>query len=315
MPTHRVLVSCPLILDAIDRYADRLASRGIEYDVAAVDQQLTESDLLEIIEPYDGILAGDDELSRRVIANAPKLTVISKCGIGTDNIDFEAADEHGVSVYNTPGAFDDEVADVVVGYAIMLTRQLHHIDAAVRSGDWACPQGTSLAGKTFGVIGVGNIGSAVVRRANALGMTVLGNDVEPISEDLRQETGIRPADKDELLRESSVVSLNCALTEATQHLIGSEELDKLGSDSYLINTARGGLIDQPALVEALQNGRLGGAALDVFDEEPLPPESPLTELDNVILGSHNAQNTAEAVERVHDRAVENLIRGLVDEEA
>lgn len=308
--SFRVLISCPLILDTIDDYADRLAAHDIEYDIADVEQKLTESELLNIIEPYDGVLAGDDEFTRCVFQSAPNLEVVSKWGIGIDAIDTDAAEEYDVSVYNTPGVFNDEVADVVIGYAIMLTRQLHHIDSEVRKGNWACPRGVSLAGKTFGVVGVGSIGSAVVRRANALGMDVLGTDVRPIRAELIEETGVERVGLPELLERAHVVSLNCALTDETRGLIGAEELTLLGADGYLINTARGELVNQDALLDALQRDEIAGAALDVFEEEPLPEESPLTDLDTVVLGSHNAQNTYEAVCRVNERAVDNLIDGL-----
>lgn len=313
MSTYRVLVSCPLIMDSIDDYADRFAANDIEYDVADVDQQLTEAELLEVIDKYHGVLAGDDEFTRRVIVEASNLKVISKWGIGIDAIDTEAAEEHGVEVYNTPGAFDDEVADVVIGYVIMLTRQLHHVDRAVRDGNWYSPRGMSLTGKTFGVIGIGNIGSTVARRSYALGMNVLGTDIRPFPDELIDATDIERVDRDDLLDRSDIVSLNCALTEETRGMIGREELDRLGAGGYLINTARGELVDQAALVTALQEGTIAGAALDVFEEEPLPEDDPLTELDSVILGSHNAQNTHEAVERVNERAVENLIAGLIDD--
>lgn len=311
MTEYRVLVSCPLIMDSMEDFEAQLISNGIRYDVADVDQQLSEAELLEVIEDYDGILAGDDELTEAVIERGDRLKVISKWGIGIDSIDREAAAENGVEVFNTPGAFAAEVADVVIGYSIMLTRELHRIDAAVRSGDWHCPRGTSLAGKTFGIIGVGNIGEAVARRANALGMQLLGFDIEPIDEELRRETGIERVELEELLRRSTVVSLNCALTDVTRGMIGEHELKLIGPDGYLINSARGELVDESDLVSALETDQIKGAALDVFHREPLPKESPLTGLDNVVLGSHNAQNTAEAVARVNERAIENLIEGLV----
>lgn len=310
MADYRVLVSCPLIQDAMDEYHERLKSKGITYDIVEVDQQLTEPELLDIIDRYHGVIAGDDEFSRPVLEAAENLEVIAKWGIGTDRIDHEAADEFGVRVLNTPGAFADEVADVVLGYAVLLTRKLHLIDRSVRAGSWDCPRGVSLGGKTCGVIGVGSIGSAVVRRTHAVGMDVLGNDVRQLPSDLVKETGIESVTCEELLSRSDFVSLNCALTDATREMIGRSELDRLGKGGYLINTARGGLIDEPALVDALREDRIAGAALDVFSEEPLPSDHPLTGLENVILGSHNAQNTQEAVDRVNDRAVENLIEGL-----
>ncbi|MEF8842228.1 MAG: phosphoglycerate dehydrogenase [Haloarculaceae archaeon] len=310
---YRVLVSCPLVLDAIDEYADVLGSYGIAYDVADVDQQLDEGELLDVLPDYDGILAGDDELTARVIEASPRLEVIAKWGIGTDGIDFEAAEAHDVEVFNTPGAFSDEVADVVTGYAIMLIRELHHVDREVREGNWYCPRGVSLADRTFGIVGVGSIGSAVAHRAAALGTDVLGHDVEPIPGGLQAETGIEPVGREELFERSDVVSLNCALNEATEGMVDADALDRLGPEGYLINTSRGGLVVEEDLVAALEEGRLAGAALDVFETEPLPEDSPLTRMDHTILGSHNAQNTEEAVSRVHDRAVANLVEGLTGE--
>lgn len=307
----RVLISCPLILDDISNFDSVLRENQISYEVADVDQQLSEEELLETLPEYDSILAGDDELSRKVIESCPKLKVISKWGIGTDNIDFAAAEENNVEVFNTPGAFNDEVADVVIGYAIMLTRVLHQIDHAVREGDWYCPRGTSLAGKTFGVIGVGNIGSTVARRAHALGMEVLGTDINPLPAELISDTGIEHVDQEVLLERSDIVSLNCALTDKTRGMMGDSEFAKIGKNGYLINTARGQLVDQDALVEALNQEKIAGAALDVFADEPLPADDPLTEYDSVILGSHNAQNTSEAVANVNEQAIENLVNGFM----
>lgn len=195
----------------------------------------------------------------------------------------------------------------------MLTRHLHQIDAAVRNGVWACPRGSSLTGKTFGVIGVGDIGTAVARRADAHGMSVLGNDVRQIPDDLQREIDITAVSKDKLFEKSDIVSLNCALTPETERFVGTEEFDQLGSEGYIINTARGELVDESALITALQDDTIAGAALDVFQQEPLPVDNPLTEFDNVILGSHNAQNTAEAVSRVNDRAIQNVIDGLCEQ--
>jgi len=312
MSSYRVLISCPLIIDSVDEYSERFEEHDIDYDVADVDQQLTEEELLGIIDQYDGVLAGDDEFTSAVLDKATKLKVIAKWGIGIDAIDTEAAERNDVKVSNTPGAFSEEVADVIISYAIMLTRQLHLVDREVRNGGWFCPRGTSLSGKTFGVIGVGSIGSTVARRAHALGMDLLGTDIKPLPEELVEDTGIEKVQKDELLNRADVVSLNCALTPETHDLIGVSELEKLGEDGYLINTSRGELIDQAALIDALEDESIRGAALDVFEEEPLPAENQLTELDSVILGSHNAQNTTEAVDRVNDRAIDNLISGVIN---
>lgn len=315
MANYRILVSCPLIQDTIQNYDELLSKHGIEYDVPVVDQNLSEEELLDIIDRYDGVIAGDDEFTEAVLEAADRLKVISKWGIGLDGVDLDAAAEREIEVYNTPNSFGNEVADVVMGYAIMLTRKLHLVDRAVREGEWACPRGTSLAGKTMGIVGVGNIGAAVARRAHAAGMEVLGNDVVPLSDELVEETGIAAADRRELLEQSDVVSLNCPLTPKTRGMIGREELAAIGEDGYLINVARGELVREKELVDALRDGAIAGAALDVFEQEPLPVDSPLAEMDNVVLGTHNAQNTHEAVSRVNDRAVENLLKGLGKEQS
>jgi D-3-phosphoglycerate dehydrogenase len=162
----------------------------------------------------------------------------------------------------------------------------------------------------MGIIGVGNIGSAVARRAAALEMDLLGHDVVPIDEKLKSETGIQSVDLESLLKQSDVVSLNCPLTEETRGLIGEEELDAIGPEGYLINTSRGELVQERELITALENDQIAGAALDVFKTEPLSKDSPLTDIESVILGSHNAQNTKEAVWAVHDRAVELLLNSF-----
>jgi D-3-phosphoglycerate dehydrogenase len=308
--SRRVLVSCPLLHDDIQTYDETFDKYDIEYDIPNVEQQLDESELLKIIPRYDGVIAGDDEFSALVFEAAENLEVVVKWGIGMDNIDHEAAEANGVDVYNTPGAFAPEVADVTIGYAVMLTRRLHEIDREVRRGNWFTPQGVSLAGKTMGIVGVGSIGEAVARRAAAMGMDLLGYDPVPIDEQLKSETGLHSVELEALFDEANLVTLHCPLTDATRKIVDRDELDAIGPDGYLINTSRGELIDESSLVTALQEDRIAGAALDVFETEPLPENSPLVDSDAVILGSHNAQNTEKAVWEVHDRAVERLLHSF-----
>lgn len=311
MSQYRALISCPLIQEDIHEFDATFAEHGIEYDVPAVDQGLSEAELLDIVGQYDAILAGDDELTGRVLRAADRLKVVSKWGVGTDNVDRETAEAEGVAVYNTPGTLTDEVADVVFGYATMLTRRLHEVDDAVRDGEWHCPRGTSLRGATLGIVGVGDIGSAVARRGAAHRMDVLGYDVVPLDDYLVAESGITAVDVETLFERSDVVSLHCPLTPDTEKLVDRAMLDRLGPGGYLVNTARGEIVDQDALVAALREDAIAGAALDVFETEPLPEDDPLTGFENVLLGSHNAQNTHEAVARTNERCVENLVEGLV----
>jgi D-3-phosphoglycerate dehydrogenase len=308
--TERILISNIQLQRSLELHRGPLDARGFELLVPPVSQQLTEPELLDLIPGVDGMIAGDDHVTRAVLERGDRLRIVSKWGVGTDAIDLIAAAELGIRVTNTPGMFGDEVADVAIGYLIMLARQLHRIDTAVRAGEWAKPPGTSLSSRTIGVIGLGHIGRAVARRALAMNMRVLGFEIDPPNRQSAAELGVEVMDLEPMLAESQVVSLNAPLTPATHHLLDAATLAMLPHGAWVDNTARGGLIDEAALVEALHRGQVGAAALDVFEVEPLPASSPLRSFDQVILGSHNASNTLEAGHRTSVLAIDNLIRGL-----
>jgi D-3-phosphoglycerate dehydrogenase len=309
--TPRILISCRQMLNVYDEFAERLKSAGVEVDLAEfTGQQLSEQDLLAVIHQYDGMIAGDDELTRPVLLAASKLRVISRWGVGLDSVDLAAAAELGITVTNTPGVFDDEVADVTVAYLILLARQLHVIDAAVRAGSWPKIQGRSLAGSTLGVVGLGGIGRATCRRGHALGMIVIGSDPRPAAVEAAGRQGVEVVTFKELLRRSDAVALNCPLTAETRHMFDSAAFERIRPGLLLVNTARGPVVEEAALVQALLDGRVSGAALDVFETEPLPSDSRLRGLDNVILGAHNASNTREAVLRTSSASVDNLLAHL-----
>ena len=307
---ERILIANIQLQRSLDVHRRRLDERHAELIVPPVRQQLTEAELLELIPGIDGMVAGDDQVTRRVLERADRLRIVSKWGVGTDGIDLVAAAELGIRVTNTPGMFGDEVADVVVGYLVLLARHLHRTDSAVRSGEWAKPEGVSLAGRTMGVVGLGHIGRAVARRALAMGMQVVGAEVDPTSRASAEQLGVEVVGLDSVLSDSDVISLNVPLTSDSRHLLDADALGRLRRGAWIINTARGGLIDEAALVAALRSGQVGAAALDVFEVEPLPVDSPLRAFDQVILGSHNASNTVEAGHRTSERAIDNLIRGL-----
>jgi D-3-phosphoglycerate dehydrogenase len=311
----RVLITCPQMQHYAAEYAALFAEHGIEADVPPVVQQLDENELLEIIDRYDGVIAGDDEFTERVIHRGSRLRVISKWGVGIDNIDLGAARARGVLVTNTPGTFANEVADVVIGYLVLLARQLHRVDAGVRSGAWPKIEGVSLAGKALTIIGLGSIGSAVARRAMVMGMDVTGYEVSTEQREAARALGIELRTLDEALRTAQFVSLNCPLTAENRHMLGEAQFAAMRHGVFLVNTARGPLIDERALVRALESGQIAGAALDVFEDEPLPPSSPLRRFENVIFGAHNSSNTAEAARRVSELAVRNLLDALAGERA
>ena len=310
----RVLITCPPALATAQTYVERLGAHGIDVVLADVVQQLSEAELIGLLGDIDAIVAGDDPLTERVMRAAPRLRVIARWGVGIDNVDLNAAETLGIRVVNTPAVFGDEVADVAVGYVILLARHLHRIDRAVRDGGWAKPQGHSLAGRVMGIIGIGSLGRSLARRAEAMRMPVLGYDVAPGASEIAANEGVVIVQPERLLAESDVVVLCCPLTPATRHMIDREAFRQMRPGAWLVNVSRGPLVHEAALVEALHSGRLGGAALDVFEIEPLPPSSDLRGFDQVILGSHNASNTTEAVARVNDLVIDHVLRGLAEVE-
>ena len=236
--------------------------------------------------------------------------MISKWGTGIDSIDTNAAARLGIRVFNTPNAFTDCVADTTLGYILNFARSLFRMDQDVRSGKWIKPDTVTLRECTLGVIGVGNIGKAVVRRAAAFGMRVLGNDPIPVRESFLAETGLKLVSMQELLKSSDFVTLHCDLNPTSYHLIDRPQLDLMRSTAYLINTSRGPVVNEQELSEALERGKIAGAALDVFESEPLPADSPLRKMNNCLLAPHNANSGLAAKKRVHESTIHNLLTGL-----
>ncbi len=309
MPT--VLMTAPYMLPLVDRFKPVFEKYGIELIVADVQERMEEEDLLKVAGQFDGTICGDDKYTPRVIeACAPRLKVISKWGTGVDSISAEACSKFGVKLGRTPNAFTTPVTDTVLGYLLAFVRRQPWLDAAMKRGVWDKLPGKTLSECTLGIIGVGTIGKTVTRRARAFGMKVLGTDIVEIDHVFITETGIQMTDLDTLLAQSDFVSVNCDLNPTSHHLINAKTLAKMKSTAVLINTARGPIVDEKALVAALQSGQIGGAALDVFEQEPLPKDSPLLKMDNVMLAPHNANSSPAAWERVHWNTIKNLIEGL-----
>ncbi len=311
MSQKTVLFSAPYMIPSIERFRPVLARYGLDVIVADVKERLEEEEILRYAGQFDGVVCGDDRFSARVIeACLPRLKVISKWGTGIDSIDCEAAARLGVMVGNTPNAFTLPVADTIMGYMLAFARQQPWMDKAMKSGEWQKIPGRSLAECTLGVIGVGRIGKALVRRARVFGMQVLGNDIVEIPHDFVIEMGLEMIPLDELLARADFVSLNCDLNPTSRHIIHAGTLAKMKPGAVLINSARGPLVDEEALIAALQAGTIAGAALDVFEFEPLPASSPLLKMDNVMLAPHNANSSPMAWERVHWNTIRNLLVGL-----
>jgi D-3-phosphoglycerate dehydrogenase len=309
----RALVSCTHLIRDLDEFRQQFLAAGIEPVAADVPgQQLEGEELVRQLVGCDGVVAGDDAFSRDVIERSPQLRAIAKWGIGTDGIDFAAAADHDIRVSNTPGMFDDEVADVAIAYLITLARGLHLIDRGVRDGAWPKPPGRSLKGQTLAVVGFGGIGRATARRAVAMGMHVLAVDPGPAAQSAATEDGVQVLGLHEALRQADAVSLHCPLNQATHHLMDAAAFAVLRPGALLVNVARGPVVDEVALLAALADGTVETAALDVFEDEPLPTDDPLRSVDHLVFGSHNASNTTHAAARTHTASITNLIRDLGD---
>lgn len=308
MSAPLILVTCRQMQVELPRHRDRIEKHG--YNVVAPDlegrQQFTAAELLEYGADLVGIIAGDDHLDREFFDGATNLKTVIRWGIGMDSVDHEAARQHGVSVRNTPGVFSQEVADSAFGYILNLTRGYIEVDGAVRRGEWPKWEGITLAGARLGIVGFGGIGREIARRGIAFGMDVVAFDPFVTAE----LPGVSLVDLDQLLATSRFVVLACPLTPDTFHLINSESLDLVSSDAFLVNVARGPVVLEADLIAALKNSRLAGAALDVFEVEPLPLDSELRRLPNVVLGAHNGSNTREGVARASNTAVDFLLEEL-----
>lgn len=310
----RVLITAPYLLPGIEEFRARFEDAGIEIIPMPARERLSEAELLPMVKTIDGVICGDDQFTEAVMNAAPRLKVISKWGTGIDSIDLIAAARRGIRVCNTPNAFTEAVADTTLGYTLTLARGLAEMDTAVRCGLWTKPELMSLHECTLGVVGVGNIGKAVARRARSFGMTVLGCDRVPIDTSFISETDLSVVALHDLLERADFVSLHCDLNDTSFHLIGPREFRRMKRSAYLINTSRGPVVNESALIEALEAGIIRGAALDVFEVEPLPDDSGLRKLRNCWLAPHNANSSREARRRVHQTTIENLLSALRESE-
>lgn len=310
----RVLVTCPPMLGRISAYLPIFAKYGLEVTTPNVVQTLSVPELLEIVPKHDGWIIGDDQATREVFTRGKegKLRVAVKWGIGTDNVDFSACKDLEIPICNTPNMFGDEVADIAMGYVIALSRETFSIDSSVRNGGWPKPQGISLAGKTIGIIGFGNIGSSLASRALASKMRVLAFDPN-LTSSAADIPGVEFVGWPDRLCEIDFLVVTCSLTKSSYHLIDEKSLKMMKSGVRIVNVGRGPIIDEFALEGALKSNHVHSAALDVFEVEPLPTMSYLRSHPKCIFGSHNASNTIEAVDRTSNIAINKIVEffGLV----
>ncbi|GAB3058431.1 phosphoglycerate dehydrogenase [Sediminivirga luteola] len=290
----------------------RLRAAGHEVVLSTAGRPLDGEELIRALRDVDGVIAGVDSYTREVIEASGSLRVISRYGVGTDKIDLAAARERQVAVTVTPGANATAVAELAIGLAFAVARGIPQLDAQVRAGGWPRGQGVELSGRRLGVIGLGAIGRKVAAMGAGLGMTVHGSDPNVPQQTLRA-AGIVPGDLDEVVAAADVLSLHIPLTPQTRHLIGAGRIKAMPAGAIIVNTARGGLIDEDAALAALDSGRLHGIGLDAYEVEP-PVDSPLVGHPRVVSTPHSGAHTAEAVERMAEGAVTNLLQVLAGED-
>ena len=309
MPT--ILFSAPYMLPFTERFRPVFEKFGIDLIIPEVHERLEEADILKFAGQFDGAICGDDRYTPRVLeACAPRLKIISKWGTGIDSIHSETCDRLGIKIGRTQNAFTMPVADTVMAYILAFSRRQPWMDRAMKQGEWEKIPGKALHEQALGIIGVGSIGKTLARRARAFGMKIFGTDIIEIDHVFIAETGIQMTNLETLLANSDFISINCDLNLTSHHLINSSSLAHARSSAILINTARGPIVKEDDLIHALQMKKLGGAALDVFEVEPLPGDSPLIRMDNVMLAPHNANSSPAAWERVHWNTIKNLLDGL-----
>ena len=301
----KVLVSDPLSASAM------AALRGTPGIAVEERRGLSEEELRPLVLEIDAwVVRGATKVTRRLIESAPRLRWVARAGAGIDNIDAQAARERGVGVLNVPGANAVAVAELVFGLLLSLLRRIPDAHASVRRGEWEKSrfQGRELRGKTLGIVGLGKIGRAVAQRARAFEMTCVGHD--PLLADAQVRTlGVEPLPLGELFSRAEILTLHVPHTPETRGMIGEAELRRLPRGAILVNAARGGLVDEAALLAALERGDLGGAAFDVFDREP-PGESPLLKRPDVVATPHIGAATVEAQEAVGEEIVKLLLQAM-----
>ena len=301
------------VADQIDEIGvEILRKEGFEVDAEEPSQE----ELLRRIGEYHALIVRSrTKVTREVIERGERLKVIGRAGVGVDNIDVKAATERGIKVVNAPVASTNSVAELTIGHMIAMIRWIPEATQSMKSGKWEKKRfkGEELQGKTLGLVGSGRIGTEVAKRAQAFGMRTIAYDPY-LPKEIAERNNIQLLDSlEELLKESDVISVHAALTEETYHMLDYEKLKLMKKGSYIVNCARGGIVDEDALYRLLKEGHLAGAALDVYEREP-PGKSPLFELPNISLTPHIGASTKEAQRRAAEIIAEEVVRVLKGEE-
>jgi D-3-phosphoglycerate dehydrogenase / 2-oxoglutarate reductase len=285
-----------------------LENAGIEYLINPLNKKLTEDQLADMVGDFDVIIAGTELITDKVMARAPKLKLISRVGVGLDGVDLMAAQKRGIKVAYTPDAPAPAVAELTLGMMLMLLRSVHVSNAQMHEGKWQRIFGRRLAEVTVGIIGVGRIGTRVLRRTKAFGTPrILVNDTMPDYE-LNREFKLDWVTKEQIYKEADIISLHLPLTHLTKNMIRREQLLSMKPDAIIINTARGGIVNESDLYDVMKAGHLSGAAIDVFEHEPYA--GPLGEIERCLLTAHMGSMSVDCRTRMEIEATEEAVRFL-----
>ncbi|MDQ7840874.1 MAG: phosphoglycerate dehydrogenase [bacterium] len=304
----KVLISAPGFGRTGDEAIGLLREAGCEIIPNPTDTTLTEEVLVGLVGDADAVIAGMELITERVLGAAPRLKIVARRGVGYETVDLDAATRRGVPVTITAGALTDAVADHTMALLLAVSRRIPSLDRSVKAGKWDRVPAVDVGGKTLGILGFGSIGRAVARRAAGFGMRLLAHDALP-DEATAATFGVTLTDMDTLLAESDFVTIHVPLTPQTRGMIGEAALRRMKPGAYLINTSRGAVLDEAALVSALREGHLAGAGLDVFQDEPLRGLS-LAGLDQVVATPHVASHTAETLARMERSCAEAVLAAL-----
>jgi D-3-phosphoglycerate dehydrogenase len=309
---QRVLVTTTSFQDTPGSHHELLNSQG--YELVSARGPLSEDEIHKLVGEFDGIICGDDAFTRKVLQKClPRLKVLSKYGIGLDKVDVAAATELKIPVCYTPGVNHTTVSEHTFGLILCLIRQIGEQNAIIKGGGWKRMTGHEMWGKTMGILGMGRIGRETAKRARAFGMHIIGYDVfwSDDTDYFAADCGVvKASTPEEVLKAADFLTLHMNLTKDNRGLINTERLRLMKPTAVIVNTARGGLVDEAALAAALQAGKLGGYCADVFADEPIKPDSPLLKAPNTVLTPHVGSRTYESVVRQATKCVQNLIAVL-----
>jgi len=305
---YKVLIATRSFGSTSQKPWDLLAAAGCEVSRADMSKKMTEERLIDLLDGMDAVIVGVVPMTARVFENTPNLKVVCAHGVGVDHIDLDAASALGITIANCPGANDPSVADLTIGLMIAVARSIPRVEQELKQGGWGRHKGGDLWKKTLGLIGLGRIGRGVAKRAIGFDMEVIVHDPY-VAQDQTQLTDVKFDEFENVIKQADFLSLHTPLTDETRNMIGSAELAAMKPGAYLINTARGGLVDEQALFKALTERQIAGAAFDVFLKEP-PGNSPLLELDNMVATPHIGAQTQESIERMGVMAAQSVVAVL-----